>query len=233
MISIIIPVLNEASTISTLLNDIAEKASLQNISEIIMVDGGSTDATFDLAFQFSEKLPLVILKSDKGRAKQMNLGAGNATGEILYFLHADTVLPYHFDSQIISEILKGNLAGCFRMKFDSQHPILKMSQWFTRFNFKSCRGGDQTLFITSELFRKLKGFNEAYTVYEDCEFINRIYDQFHFTIIKDYVTTSARRYQNNGTIKLQFHFFVIHLKKWFGATPNSLSRYYYKNIISH
>ncbi|HAT64389.1 MAG TPA: glycosyl transferase family 2, partial [Flavobacteriaceae bacterium] len=155
MISINIPVLNEASTISTLLNDIAEKASLQNISEIIMVDGGSTDATLDLAFQFSEKLPLVILKSDKGRAKQMNLGAGNATGEILYFLHADTVLPYHFDSQIIYEIRKGNLAGCFRMKFDSQHPILKMSQWFTRFNFKSCRGGDQTLFITSELFRKL------------------------------------------------------------------------------
>lgn len=232
MISIIIPVLNEASTISILLNDIAEKAYSQNISEVIIVDGGSTDATIDLAFQFSEKLPLLIIKSDKGRAKQMNLGAESAIGDILYFLHADTLLPYQFDTQIIAETRKGNLAGCFRMKFDSNHPILKLSQWFTRFNFKSCRGGDQTLFISKEAFKTLKGFDEAYTVYEDCEFINRIYEQLHFTIIKDYVTTSARRYQYNGTLKLQFHFLIIHLKKWFGATPHSLSSYYHKNILS-
>lgn len=233
MISMIIPVLNEASTISVLLNDITVKANVQNISEVIIVDGGSNDATIDLAFLYSEKLPLVILKSDKGRAKQMNMGAQKATGDILYFLHADTLLPKDYDRKIITEIKKGKIAGCFRMKFDSNHPILKLSQWFTRFNYKSCRGGDQTLFISKEAFKFLKGFNEAYSVYEDCEFISRIYDQFHFTIIKDYVTTSARRYENNGTLKLQFHFFIIHLKKWLGATPNSLSRYYHKNIISH
>jgi rSAM/selenodomain-associated transferase 2 len=233
MISIIIPVLNEASTIPMLLNDISNKATLQNISEIIIVDGGSADATIDLALQFSEILPIVIIKSDKGRAKQMNGGAQNATGDILYFLHADTLLPQRFDFQIISEVNKGNLAGCFRMKFDSNHPILKLSQWFTRFNLKSCRGGDQSLFVSNEVFEKLNGYNEEFTVYEDCEFINRIYDQYNFTIIKDYVTTSARRYQNNGTLKLQYHFAIIHFKKWFGATPNSLSRYYYKNIISH
>ncbi len=232
MISIIIPVLNEASTISVVLNDIATKAVLHNISEIIIVDGGSDDNTLSLAETFSDKFPLMLLSSEKGRAKQMNLGAKKATGDILYFLHADTLLPQRFDYQILSEVQKGNFAGCFRMKFDSHHPILKLSQWFTRFNLKSCRGGDQSLFVSKEVFENLNGYNEEFTVYEDCEFINRIYDQFNFTIIKDYVTTSARRYQSNGTLKLQYHFFIIHLKKWLGATPTKLSRYYYKNIIS-
>ncbi|MEZ4859084.1 MAG: TIGR04283 family arsenosugar biosynthesis glycosyltransferase [Flavobacteriaceae bacterium] len=230
MISMIIPVLNEASTIVLLLNDIYNKASLQNISEIIIVDGGSNDNTLALAKTFSEKLPLVFLTSEKGRAKQMNLGAQNASGNIFYFLHADTLLPNKFDHQIIYEIKKGNPAGCFRMKFDSSHPILKLSQWFTRFNFKSCRGGDQTLFVTKEIFEKLNGYNEAFTIYEDCEFINRIYDNFCFIVIKDYVITSARRYKNKGTLKLQYHFCIIHLKKWLGASPTILSSYYQKHI---
>lgn len=232
MISIIIPVLNEASTIETLLDDIYKKGTLHNISQIIVVDGGSEDNTVDLAAAFSEKLPLNILKARKGRAKQMNSGAQSASGSILYFLHADTILPKNFDSQIISEYQKGDIAGCFRMKFDSSHPILKLSQWFTRFNFKSCRGGDQSLYIAKEVFEKLGGYNEAYSVYEDCEFINRIYNQYHFTIIKDYVTTSSRRYAKNGTLKLQYHFALIHLKKWFGASPKSLTKYYNKYITS-
>ena len=215
MISIIIPVLNEASTIDNLLDDIYKKGTLQNISQIIVVDGGSKDNTIELAAAFSEKLPLNILKSNIGRAKQMNVGAQSATGSILYFLHADTILPKNFDSQIISEYQKGNVAGCFRMKFDSNHPILKLSQWFTRFNFKSCRGGDQSLYITKEIFEKLGGYNEAYSVYEDCEFINRIYDQYHFTIIKDYVTTSSRRYAKNGTLNLQYHsLLVFDFEQW-------------------
>ncbi len=232
MISIIIPVLNEASTISNLLNDISKKASVKNISELIIVDGGSEDDTYEIVSGYSKTLPIIILKSEKGRARQMNVGAQNASGEILYFLHADTLPPADFDSQIISEINKGNVAGCFRMKFDSIHPILVISQWFTRFNFKSCRGGDQSLFIAKKEFQQLEGYNEDYTIYEDCELIDRIYNQYGFTIIKDYVITSARRYATNGTLKLQYHFAVIHFKKWLGANPKILYSYYKENISS-
>ncbi|MCB0455254.1 MAG: TIGR04283 family arsenosugar biosynthesis glycosyltransferase [Aequorivita sp.] len=230
MISIIIPVLNEATTIGALLTDISKKTSLENISEILLVDGGSEDETIHLATSFYKKLPLSILKSQKGRAKQMNMGAQQASGSILYFVHADTTLPENFDTQLISQIENGFVAGCFRMKFDSNHPILKLSQWFTRFNVKSCRGGDQTLFISKSVFQKLNGFNESFIIYEDCEFTNRIYDQFNFVVMKDYVITSARRYKNNGTLKLQYHFTIIHIKKWLGASPKSLVAYYRKYI---
>jgi hypothetical protein len=86
---------------------------------------------------------VALIQSEKGRAIQMNVGAKAATGNILYFLHCDS-LPRHFD-RIIDTVQNGNQAGCFRMKFDYRHPVLMISQWFTRFNHISCRGGDQSL----------------------------------------------------------------------------------------
>jgi len=118
------------------------------------------------------------------------------------------------------------------MKFDGNHIILKFSQWFTRFNVKSCRGGDQSLFVSKEIFDSLNGYNEEFTVYEDCEFIGRLYDQHNFTVLNKYVITSSRRYAQNGTLRLQYHFTVIHLKKWVGAPASELTRYYNKYIAS-
>jgi rSAM/selenodomain-associated transferase 2 len=234
MISIIIPVLNEATTIETLLVHIAETASEGNISEILVVDGGSTDNTKDLVIHYSEKssLKVQLITSEKGRAKQMNIGARNATGTVLYFLHADSFPPKDFDSFIISEVEKGNNAGCFRMKFNTNHPLLQFSQWFTQFNFKFCRGGDQSLFITKNIFRELDGFNESYIIYEDCDIINRLYDTYHFTIIPKYIITSSRKYSQIGTWKLQYHFAIIHLKYKLKASPDALFQYYKKHICN-
>ena len=226
-ISIIIPILNEAETIGVLLQHLTFNSSEKNIAEIIVVDGGSSDNSAEIVSKFSN---VKLLKSLKGRAKQMNIGAKDASGEILYFLHADSFPPKHFDQLIIKEVTKGNNTGCFRMKFDSSHPILKISQWFTRFNFIICRGGDQSLFITKAVFNSLNGYNENFDVYEDCELINRIYGHYSFTIIDDYVITSARRYAQNSIWKLQYHFAIIHLKKWLGASAEELHRYYKKNI---
>lgn len=249
MISIIIPVLNEVATIDSLLKHLVDHASEENISEIIVVDGGSTDGTRQRVANFNSDdkqindsdanesclkpaINVLLIFSEKGRAKQMNKGTEIATGSILYFLHADSFPPNNFDASILSETRKGFAAGCFRMKFDSSHPILKVSQWFTRFNHKSCRGGDQSLFITKDAFCNLGGFNEAYTIYEDCEFINRVYDEFNFVVINRFLITSSRRYSENGTVKLQYHFAMIHLKKVLGASPEKLSAYYHKNIVS-
>ncbi len=234
MISIIIPALNESETIGSSLDHVSNNCSASQISEIIVVDGGSDDNTELIVRSFAKTslIKVELISSEKGRAKQMNAGAKIANGSILYFLHADSLPPKGFDSQIIAQVEKGNAAGCFRMRFDDPHPLLKFSEWFTKFNVKLCRGGDQSLFVSKEIFTYLTGYDEAYTIYEDCEFINRLYDQFNFTIIKDYVITSARKYAKNGAWKLQYHFTIIHLKQRTGASPEELFEYYTRHIAS-
>lgn len=225
-ISIIIPVLNEEQYIKKVLTSIETNASSEYIHEILVIDGGSTDATGVVA----KSLGATVISSERGRAKQMNLGAKIATGELLYFLHVDTVPPKGFDSQISAAYLNGNEAGCFRLQFDSTHPVLHFFAWCTRINHKLCRGGDQSLYISKNLFCKAGGFNAAYTIYEDNEFIGRIYKITNFTILPNTVKTSARRYQNKGVFTLQYHFGIVHLKHYLGAGPASLYSYYKQHI---
>lgn len=226
-ISIIIPVLNEQNGIASLLDYLFETKNPDYTREIIVVDGGSQDATIEILKTFSE---IKIVHSKKGRASQMNAGARIAKSEILYFLHSDTFPPKNFDFEIINQVENGNLSGCFKMKFDSNHLVLKVSQWFTQFNFQSCRGGDQSLFVERDLFEKLNGFNENLIIYEDNELIGRLYKNASFKVIQKAVTTSARKYLKNGVWKLQFHFVVIHIKYWLGASQEKLVAYYGKKI---
>ena len=93
-ISIVIPVLNEEKFIGKLLHHIDANSNSSNISDIIVVDGGSTDKTKDVVACFAD---VQLLNSEKGRAKQMNLGAKASNGEVLYFLHADALPPKNFD----------------------------------------------------------------------------------------------------------------------------------------
>jgi len=227
-ISIIIPVLNEEGTIEATISHLQKNSSQEHIQEILVIDGGSTDSTFQRAQQTGAK----VLSSAKGRATQMNLGAKHAQGAILYFLHVDTLPPANFDSSIIDAINKGFEAGCFQMKFDSNSRFLGFFAWFSRLNIKLCRGGDQSLFISKNLFQTLNGFNEAYRVYEDNEFIGRLYEHEHsrFKILSQFVKTSARRYEQKGTLALQYHFGIIHLKNRLGAGPEQLYQYYRQHI---
>lgn len=227
-LSIIIPVLNEARHIGNLLTYISRNSSPQLISEIICVDGGSTDQTVDIAKKHGAR----VVHSEKGRAKQMNLGAKHAHGDVLYFLHADTFPPKNFDQIILDAIEKGHETGCFRMKFDTKNLFLRFFAWFSRFNHILCRGGDQSLFIKSSLFKETGGFNETYTIYEDTEFIQRLYRHTRFKVLPYSVITSARKYDEVGWLRLQFHFAMIHLKNFSGAGPEELYRYYTKNIMT-
>lgn len=226
-ISIIIPMLNEAESISKLLDHLMKNSQKNNLKEIIVVDGGSTDGSPKLVSSFDN---VILLHSEKGRAKQMNYGAIQAKGSILYFLHADSFPPDQFDAFIIQEVEKGNEAGCFRMQFDHDHWWLKLASWLTQFHWRACRGGDQSQFITKTLFEDLKGYDEGFEIYEDNDLINKLYAKNKFVVIQKKLITSARCYRKNGIWKLQYHFWSIYVKKWFGASAEQLHAYYKKNI---
>jgi len=232
MLSIIIPVLNESENITALLTHLVENSRAQHISEIIVVDGGSTDTTCQLTTNFAENttLSVQLFSSERGRAKQMNLGAKQAKGDILYFLHADSYPPKDFDSLIISEVQKDNLAGCFRMKFKSTHWWLRLAGWFTKFNWRACRGGDQSQFIIKDLFNEIGGYDETYTIYEDNILISELYERKQFVVIQHWLYSSARRYEHHSILKLQYHFLTIYVKKFFGASADDLYAYYQKYI---
>ena len=227
-ISIIIPVLNEAEHIENLLNHLIDNASLNTITEIIVVDGGSTDNTPTIVENLG--LNIKLLHSKKGRAKQMNTGAKKAEGTILYFLHADSFPPNRYDQLIINEVKQSNPAGCFRLQFDNTHWWLRLASWLTQFSWRACRGGDQSQFITKTLFNDIGGFDESYVIYEDNILISELYKRNQFVVINKKIKTSARLYERHGVWKLQYHFWTIYVKKWFGATADDLYNYYLKHI---
>jgi rSAM/selenodomain-associated transferase 2 len=225
-ISIIMPTCNEEAFIAHILEALLAITERSEGVEIIVSDA-STDRTPAILSSF----PVTLCRSAKGRAIQMNNGARLAGGDLLYFLHADTVPPDTVIDDIRLAAATGKKAGCFRMHFDDDHPLMTLFGWCTRFPLMICRGGDQSLFIDKTLFRAIGGFNETLLVMEDYDIITRIEQRGQFHILETEVTTSARKYHHNGIIPLQLSFGTIHLMYWLGFDQESIIGYYRKNIV--
>lgn len=227
MLSIIVPTYNEENTISDLLIHLQRSKSDQD--ELLVVDAGSNDQTVDLV----RKLGVTCLESpQKGRAAQMNYGANQSSGDILYFVHADTIPPSSFPNDIEHALSKGFTAGCYRYQFDSPHPLLKINAYCTRFNRLMCRGGDQTLFITRALFEELGGFREDYLIMEDYDLIEKIQSRGSFRIIPKNALVSARKYDYNGYFRVNFANLVIFVMYFTGCSQRTMV-HAYKHLIVH
>ena len=198
-ISIIIPTYREEESIGKLINYLKENGNGM-IAEIIISDGGSDDATVQLALNAGAK---VIVSPQKGRGAQMNYGASIATGDILYFVHADVLPPKSFTTDIFKAVNDGYDFGRYFMKFDSKKWYLRINAFFTRFDFFVCYGGDQTLFITKQLFDKTGGFNSDMRIMEDFEFTKRARKKGRYRIFKKGALISARKYDTNSWWQVQ------------------------------
>lgn len=224
-LSILVPVYNEKELLPFFIEHIRQKMSKKH--ELIFIDGGSNDGTWEW---LKNQKTIKAFQSEKGRAKQLNKGAQEATQNILYFVHVDTLLPQDFDLFILKAITNKAHAGSFQLQFTPSNFWLNIAARGSHWNHLLCRGGDQTLFVTKPLFKEIGGFDEKYTVCEDINFIKKIYRKTKFYIIPYDVHTSARRFLNNGTLRLLFHFGILHFLHWIGAGPKFLKRYYLLNV---
>ena len=219
MISIIIPTYNEEENIATSIAEIKKRDHKNLISEIIVSDGQSTDRTILFA---SNAGATVVVCEKKGRAAQMNYGMSLAHGEILYFLHADSIPPEDFSTHILNALKSKYISGSFRLAFDYDHWFLKANCWFTRFDVNAVRFGDQSLFVTKKVFRESGGFDESLLLMEDQEIIHRIKKYGMFKVMNGAVITSARKYLVNGIYRMQGIFFRIWLLYYLGYSQEYL-----------
>lgn len=210
-VSVIIPTLNEAAHIGPLVRHLITNGN-EALLEVIVVDGGSSDKTLAIAAAAGA----IAVKSPKrGRSAQMNYGAERAQGNLLYFVHADTLPPGSYLDDIGEALNENYQLGCFRFRFDSNRPLLQLNSWFTRFDLLWCRGGDQSLFILREVFRELEGFSDEHIIMEEYDLIVRARRKYPFRIIPKNILVSARKYENNSYIRVQLaNFIAFNMYRW-------------------
>ena len=217
-VSVIIPTLNEASCLPGTLDSVEGQAGLQ---EIIIVDGGSDDATPAIATKRAR-----LVTSERGRASQMNAGAQTATGDILLFLHADTLLPDKGLLQIQEAVRNLQCeGGAFRLQFDHHSWLLDFYSYCTRFNFPSICFGDRGLFVKRKIFFETGGFPSV-PLFEDLMMVDILYRRGKFHFMEQYVTTASRRFDAAGHFRQQ----LLNLNLWFhymtGTPPEKIKHLY-------
>ena len=227
-LSIIIPTLNEEKLIPRLINHLKRYGN-RKAMEILVVDGGSEDGTVAAARNAGAR---VIVCPQRGRACQMNFGVRAARGDVFWFVHADTLPPSSFYSDLLHARKNGAQIGGYRFRFDSSRLLLRFLSWCTRFDFEFTRGGDQTLFITRALFDRLGGYRKEFLIMEEFDLIRRARSLTKFHILKKNVLVSARKYDHNSFLNVQRANFIAFRMYRRGESPKRI-RETYHSMIRH
>ena len=218
-LSIIIPVLNEADQLDRLLPTLAFQSGV----EVIVVDGGSADGSLGRIRNYPS---VRLVHAAQGRGVQLNRGAEVATGNVLWFLHADSSPEPDWLENILIALEEPHIvAGCFRLRFDEEHWLLKVFSFFSRWNHPLVTYGDQGYFMKRSTFEAIGGFKD-YPILEDLEIQCRLRRRGQWRKLPISLTTSARRFTTVGILRQQLKNILIVSLFLAGTSPFWLSRFY-------
>ncbi len=221
-LSIIMPVLDEGEGIAAALDALADLRSLG--TEVIVVDGGSRDATIQRARRRADR----VISAPRGRALQMNAGAEAASGGVLLFLHADTRLPEDADHIVLNGLVRSGRAwGRFDVKINGRSPLLTAVAGLMniRSRLTGIATGDQAMFVRRDAFRAAGGF-AAIPLMEDIALSKRLKRVSRPLCLRECVLTSGRRWDDNGVLNTVLLMWRLRLAYFFGADPSELARQY-------
>ena len=220
-LSIIIPALNEAGCIRDILRQL--QALRAQGHEVILVDGGSCDETIALAQALVDQL----LPAPAGRALQMNVGAKAASGQVFWFLHADTRVPDKAARLIIEALQQAGSWGRFDVRLSGDKLLLRlverMMNWRSRFT--GVASGDQGMFVTRKLFERVGGFAEL-PLMEDIDLSRRLKREQWPVCLRDTLTTSSRRWEQKGVLRTIALMWYLRLAYFLGVSPARLAMRY-------
>ncbi len=224
LVSIIVPIYNEAATLPGFLEHLkALRAADPDSIELVLVDGGSSDESL----QKIEDAGLAYRHADRGRAVQMNAGAQAARGDMLLFLHADTRISSAAIAQARQAIADGVVGGFFEVCLSSSRPLLRlvgrMISWRSRLS--GVASGDQAIFVTRAAFNEVGGYAPL-PLFEDVDLSRRLNRLGNFSAVDAAVITSARRWENGGAIRTILRMWTLRVLYYCGVSPARLTRYY-------
>ena len=191
------------------------------------MDGGSTDATAAVAARYPE---ISLLASPRGRARQMNAGARAARGDVLLFLHADTILPDGALAAVEAAASDpGVVAGRFDVRLDNPRPVFRIIAWFMnqRSRWSGISTGDQAIFVCREPFDALGGYPDM-PLMEDVDLCRRLKRRGRMVALRLSVTTSARKWEREGAVRTILLMWALRLLYVAGVSPARLHRWYYR-----
>ena len=219
-LAIVVPTLDEEEALRRNL-----PAALEVADEVIVSDGGSRDGTTEVA----RKLGARVVTGPPGRGGQLSRGAAAATADILLFLHADTTLPPDAAEKVRRAVANGAPGGAFLVRFDVDRPAQRLGAWLINRRTRLIRLplGDQAQFATREAFAKLGGYKD-WPILEDLDFALRLRRLGGMALIADPVTTGARRFVEQGTVRTVATNWLIWLLFLLGVSPQRLARLYKK-----
>jgi len=232
-LSIVMPVWREAETIESTLSGLQLLRSqgcdddCEKPHEVIVVDGGSDDGTASLARPLCDQ----VIISEPGRAAQMNAGAAAASGDILLFLHADTLLPATALDRLAEFAASDAAWGRFDVRLSGQRRLFRVIAWFMnrRSRLTGIATGDQAIFVRRLVFEELGGFAPI-PLMEDVELCSRLRRQSRPWCIADPVVTDSRRWQKHGPWRTVLLMWRIRWRYWRGDSPEALARLYRADV---
>ena len=224
-ISVIIPTFNEEISIKKTLGVIS---GFENIAEIIVVDGGSTDETVGIieSYKDTEKLRLVVM-SRANRGAQMHEGASSATGDVFWFVHADTLPAKGCARQILEALRYENVSGGnFEIVFDGGGRWARILTWlYPKLRNLNLVYGDSAIFVRKSVYQEIGGFRNL-PLFEDVDLYKRLYGKGKFAHLDSPVETSSRRFANRSFVWTFTKWSVFQGLYWIGFPPRVLAKFY-------